>query len=147
MTIANGPDDRLTIDDCSFGIKGNFSFLWKRNVLKWVVSCVYRDNPRRATGLSTGQFFVQKECPLEFNFVCYCLAIHKRCDCLSCFLVYSLFVHLFIVFLIGIYPSSWRAEFFFSGLRLQGAQCLDNKLELTATISTDLSLTSLKWIR
>ncbi|XP_074612492.1 cytoplasmic dynein 1 heavy chain 1-like isoform X2 [Acropora palmata] len=54
VTIANGPDDRLTIDDCSFGIKG---------------------------------------------------------------------------------------------LRLQGAQCLDNKLELTATISTDLSLTSLKWIR
>ncbi|KAK2554662.1 Dynein heavy chain [Acropora cervicornis] len=45
VTIANGPDDRLTIDDCSFGIKG---------------------------------------------------------------------------------------------LRLQGAQCLDNKLELTATISTDL---------
>ena len=22
MTIANSPDDRLTIDDCSFGIKG-----------------------------------------------------------------------------------------------------------------------------
>lgn len=25
VTIANGPDDRLTIDDCSFGIKGNIS--------------------------------------------------------------------------------------------------------------------------
>ena len=33
------------------------------------------------------------------------------------------------------------------GLRLQGARCHDNQLELTATISTDLSLTSLKWIR
>ncbi|RMX44013.1 hypothetical protein pdam_00012965 [Pocillopora damicornis] len=32
-------------------------------------------------------------------------------------------------------------------LRLQGARCQDNKLELTATISTDLALTSLKWIR
>lgn len=27
VTIANGPDDRLTIDDCSFGIKGNTFFL------------------------------------------------------------------------------------------------------------------------
>ena len=36
---------------------------------------------------------------------------------------------------------------YYVGLRLQGARCQDNKLELTATISTDLALTSLKWIR
>lgn len=38
-------------------------------------------------------------------------------------------------------------SFGIKGLRLQGARCQDNKLELTATISTDLALTSLKWIR
>ena len=27
VTIANGPDDRLNIDDCSFGIKGIALFL------------------------------------------------------------------------------------------------------------------------
>ncbi|CAH3116472.1 unnamed protein product [Pocillopora meandrina] len=37
-------------------------------------------------------------------------------------------------------------SFGIKGLRLQGARCQDNKLELTATISTDLALTSLKWI-
>ena len=26
VKIANGPDDRLVLDDCSFGIKGTFSF-------------------------------------------------------------------------------------------------------------------------
>ena len=41
----------------------------------------------------------------------------------------------------------WRFLLFYVGLRLQGARCQDNKLELTATISTDLALTSLKWIR
>lgn len=38
-------------------------------------------------------------------------------------------------------------SFGIKGLRLQGARCQGNKLELTATISTDLALTSLKWIR
>ena len=41
----------------------------------------------------------------------------------------------------------WWCSLFCVGLRLQGARCQDNKLELTATISTDLALTSLKWIR
>ncbi|EDO28787.1 predicted protein, partial [Nematostella vectensis] len=34
-----------------------------------------------------------------------------------------------------------------TGLKLQGASCYNNQLELTTTISTDLPLTSLKWIR
>ena len=34
-----------------------------------------------------------------------------------------------------------------TGLKLQGAVCKNNTLELSATISTDLPLTCLKWIR
>ncbi len=34
-----------------------------------------------------------------------------------------------------------------SGLKLQGAVCKKNTLELSTTISTDLPLTSLKWVR
>ena len=34
-----------------------------------------------------------------------------------------------------------------AGLKLQGAVCKNNTLELSATISTDLPLTCLKWIR
>ena len=33
------------------------------------------------------------------------------------------------------------------GLRLQGAKCVNNRLELAAVISNDLPLTSLSWIR
>ena len=33
------------------------------------------------------------------------------------------------------------------GLKLQGATCSKNVLQLAATISTDLPLTSLKWVR
>ena len=34
-----------------------------------------------------------------------------------------------------------------SGLKLQGAICKNNTLELSSTISTELPLTSLRWIR
>lgn len=34
-----------------------------------------------------------------------------------------------------------------TGLRLQGAVCVNNALQLSSTISTDLPLTSLKWVR
>ena len=35
----------------------------------------------------------------------------------------------------------------FPGLKLQGAQCVRNVLSLTATILTELPLTSLQWVR
>lgn len=36
---------------------------------------------------------------------------------------------------------------FLLGLKLQGAVCKNNTLELSSTISTELPLTSLSWIR
>lgn len=38
-------------------------------------------------------------------------------------------------------------NFFFSGLKLQGATCANNKLSLSTSISTELPLTQLRWIK
>jgi len=44
-------------------------------------------------------------------------------------------------------PKNAIQERSFLGLKLQGAVCRKNLLSLSATISTDLPLTSLRWIR
>ena len=44
-------------------------------------------------------------------------------------------------------PKDAIQERSFLGLKLQGAVCRKNLLSLSATISTDLPLTSLRWIR
>ena len=44
-------------------------------------------------------------------------------------------------------PMDAIQEHSFVGLKLQGAVCRKNLLSLSATISTDLPLTSLRWIR
>ena len=36
---------------------------------------------------------------------------------------------------------------YFVGLKLQGATCKDNTLSLSATILTELPLSSLQWVR
>ena len=40
-----------------------------------------------------------------------------------------------------------KPKVFVAGLKLQGATCKNNTLELSSTISTELPLTSLRWIR
>ena len=38
-------------------------------------------------------------------------------------------------------------SFGITGLKLQGAKCLNNKLSVAATIFTELPLTKLQWVR
>ena len=49
--------------------------------------------------------------------------------------------------LLGPSPSVKSCHPLFIGLKLQGAKCTNNILALTATILTDLPLTTLEWVR
>lgn len=40
-----------------------------------------------------------------------------------------------------------HGHFFLPGLKLQGATCANNKLSLSTSISTELPLTQLRWIK
>jgi len=41
----------------------------------------------------------------------------------------------------------WPLHCMFLGLRLQGADCINNALKLSSAVKTDLPLISLKWVR
>ena len=42
---------------------------------------------------------------------------------------------------------AYMVIFFLPGLKLQGATCANNKLSLSTSISTELPLTQLRWIK
>lgn len=107
-----------TLDACSFGIKGQTNSA-SSAINSIFLKMLHSGNRLLGKGPSTG---LKVEC---------CFKCKSRGDPMICVMNRMSFVN----------------PLFVSGLKLQGATCANNKLSLSTSISTELPLTQLRWIK